>query len=224
MTNIANSNYDIWAIQNYPEEVVYAIEGLEDSKDNVLYNNCKSYIRVGERRIYVQFDTALVCEDKERLILLKKDGLLMPDHFRGLLNRRRIPYNEVTYIEGKPIKQKDTKEIWFAVDNNVLTAALKDSKKKGVEACEYFPDLRGCLELRNTVDDGSLVTFYRQTICGAMVLEDKIVLLMSYKNKRNITYPQVLDTIYKNDMASEVTIGARGLPIEQLPKQYKKGL
>ena len=36
---MANSQYDIWAIQHFPEEVYTAIDGLEDSKDNFIYKN-----------------------------------------------------------------------------------------------------------------------------------------------------------------------------------------
>ena len=219
---MTNNNYDIWAIQHYPQDITNAIDGLEDSQDNILYSNCRSYLRVGETKIYVQFDTALFCEDKERLILLQKNGELTPDMFRGLLDEKRIPYHEVTFLEGRPLSQDELKEIWFARDQFVLDEALKESKSKGIDVCEYYPDLGGRLELRYTDDDGNYVSFYKQSMRGAVLLDDKIIILMSRGNKRNVNFQQVLCTIYENDMAPELKIGERGLPPKQLPKQYKK--
>lgn len=219
---MANTNYDIWAIQQYPQEIVNAIDGLEDSQDNILYNNCRSYLRIGDRKLKIQFDTALFCEDKERLILLKRDGNLTPDMLRMILDEKKIPYNEVTFLEGQPVQQDELKEIWFARDKYVLDDALRESRDKGIDVCEYYPDLGGRLELRYTDDDGHYVTFYKQSIRGAMILEDKIIILMGRGNKRNINFQQALCSIYDNDMVPQMVVGERELPIDQIPRQYKK--
>lgn len=219
---MTNTNLDIWAIQHYPQEIMNAIDGLEDSQENILYNNCRSYLRVGDKKLRVQFDTALICEDKERLILLQRDGFLTADALRILLNERNIPYNEVTFLEGRKIPQEDTREIWFARDKYVLDDALKDSKEKGIEICEYYPDLGGRFELRYTTDNGNYVTIHRQSIRGAMLLDDKIVLLLSHAKKRNVNFQQALWSIYDNDMVPQMVVGEKCLPIEQKARQYQK--
>lgn len=219
---MTNNNYDIWAIQHYPQEIMHAIDGLEDSRDNILYNNCRSYLRVGEKKLLVQFDTALFCEDKERLVLLQQNGEFTPDMLRTLLDDKKIPYHEVTFLEGRPLPQDELKEIWFARDQQVLDDALKESKSKGIDVCEYYPDLGGRLELRYTDDDGNYIAFYKQSMRGAILLEDKIVILMSRGNRRNINFQQALCTMYENDMVPQLIIGERELPREQLPRQYKK--
>ena len=219
---MTNSNYDIWAIQHNPEEVYTALDGLEETQENTLYNNCISYLRVGDRKLYVQFDTAFYNEEKERLILLMKDGLLTRDQFVEILNRKGIPFNEVTFMQMDPLTQDELKEIWFAKDRDVLTDAIQDSKRKGIDVCQYFPDLGGRFELRYPVGEDQLVMLDRQGIRGAMVLEDKIIVLMSNSREENVKYPQALEVLQENDMTPFIMVGERELPIEELPKQYKK--
>ena len=219
---MANTNYDIWAIQHYPEEIYHAIAGLEDSQDNILYNNLRSYIRVGDKKLQVQFDTALFAEEEERLVLLMKEGKLTPDALKSILVDKKIPFNEITFLKPNPVDQDEIKEIWFAIDKYVLDEALGDSKSKGIDVCEYYPDLGGVLELRYLNGEGRYETLHKQPIRGAMLLEDKIVLLMSQSHKRGIKFHQALSSLYESGMTPQMVVGERELPEERLPKQYKK--
>ena len=218
---MTNSNYDIWAIQHQPEEVYNAIEGLENSKDNTLFTNCRSYLRVGEKKLYVQFDTVFISEDSDRLIMLQKDGKVTPDAFRTILNDNHIPYNEVQFMKTESLPQEETKEIWFAREKYVLEDALKDSTAKGVDTCTYYPNLSGRLEFRYPVSEEEFAPFERQAIRGAMLLEDKIILLMSNSKEMNIKYPEALRILYEQDVTPLVIQGERELPHEEV-KQYKK--
>ena len=219
---MTNSNYDIWAIQHQPEEIYNAIEGLEGSQNNTLYTNCKSNLRVGEKKLFVQFDTALMCEDKERLILLMKDGKLTPDQFRSILEQRKIPYNEVHFMNSIPYPQEELKEIWFARERYVLEDALKDSISKGVDTCSYYPHLSGRLELRYPLDEEVFTILDRQAIRGAMVLEDKIILLMSNSKDMNIKFPEALRILQEQDVTPTIITDERELPQMEVAKQYKK--
>lgn len=221
---MANSQYDIWAIQHYPEEVYTAIDGLEDSKDNTLYARCSSYIRIGAGKLPVQFNTAFISEDKQREIILMQNGPLKRPEFRNILLERGIPFSEVKFLKGRQIPEEDMKEVWFAKDKDVLTEALLDSKKRGSEVCEYFPDLTGKFELRHPVDleEEIQIPFEEQGIRGAMVLDDKIIVLMSTGDKNNVNYKQALQALVDTDVAPQVIFGELELPIEKIPRQYKK--
>jgi len=219
---MTNSNYDIWAIQHQPEEVYTALDGLENSQDNTLFTNCRSYLRVGERKLYVQFDTAFFNEEKERLILLMQNGLLTLDQFREILTKKQISYNEVSFMKTMPLSQTEMKEIWFARDRDVLTDAIQDSKRKEIDVCEYYPALGGRFELRYPTDEDSFVPLERQAIRGAMVLEDKIIVLMSNSNEKNVDFREAMKVLQENDMTPLIITDERELDPETLPKQYKK--
>lgn len=218
---MTNSNYEIWAIQHNPEEVLDAIKGLEDSTDNVLFKNCKSYLRVGEKVLFVQFDTALLSEDKDRLVLLMKDSLISPEELQHILDNKKIRYNEVTFMDSMPSIQDDMKEIWFAREDYILRDALRDSKDKDIDTCEYYPDLGGRFELRHPLDEETFIPFMRQGIRGAVLLDDKIVLLMSNSQEMNLKYPDVLNVMYEEGMNPMIVVGETHLP-EETVKQYKK--
>ena len=221
---MANSQYDIWAIQHYPEEIYTAIDGLEDSKENTLYARCHSYIRIGAGKLPVQFNTAFISEDKQREIIIMQNSPLKRPEFRRLLMERNIPFTEVKFMKTGESEQPDMKEVWFAKDKDVLTEALMDSKKRGNDVCEYFPDLSGKFELRHPLDpeDGTYAAFEEQGIRGAMILEDKIVVLMSTGDPANVKYKDALMAMVEADIAPQVTYGELELPMEKLPRQYKK--
>ena len=72
----------------------------------------------------------------------------------------------------------------FAIDKYVLDEALRDSKNRGCEVCEYYPDINGCLELRYLSGEGNYVMLHRQLIHGVILLDDKIIMLMSQEKNR----------------------------------------
>ena len=217
-----NSKLDIWAIQNYPEEIHNALENVKDSPTNMLFTNCLSYLRLGNRLVQVHFDTAFYSEDSDTLILLMQDGELTSDKFKELLKDRKIGYHEINFQDRKRKHQKPTKELWFAREEYVLNDALQDSKGKGIDTCDYYPAVEGKLELRYAIDDGRGVSFFDvQPIHGVVILEDKIILNINHQEERNISYKQALKAFIKNDVAVSVR-KEKNLPKEAIPKQYKK--
>lgn len=221
---MSNSKYDIWAIQHNPEEIYTAIEGLEDSKDNTLYARVYSTLRVGRGKLPIQFNTAFISEDKQREILLMQDGPLGRKEFRNILLQRNIPFSEVRFMKTSIFPQEEIKEVWFAKDKDVLREALLDSKRQGFDVCEYYPDLAGKFELHYPVDEeeAQYVAFEEQGIRGAMMLEDKIIVLMSNGEETNVKYPEALRVMAETDMTPQLIYGELELPIEKMPKQYKK--
>jgi hypothetical protein len=55
-----------------------------------------------------------------------------------------------------------------------------------------------------------------------MVLDDKIIVLMSNGDKDNVNYKQALQALIDTDVAPQVIFGELELPIEKIPRQYKK--
>ena len=220
-----NYNYDIKIINDREEEIVKVLNELEDSEDNTIYDNCISYLRVGDKVLYIQFPTALLSEDKNKLVLLVKNGLITPKEFKILLDNKKIPYNEITFIETMPLSQNIDKEICFAQDENSLRDALRKSKEKGIDECNYYPGIHGKFELRYQVDyeSGEKEPFIRQALKGAITLDDKIVLLMSDAKKKNITPSKVCDIIFSEGVIPRMISGDKTIPEREI-KQYKKEL
>ena len=217
-------NYDIWAFQHNPNEIYTALEGLENSEDNMLYSNCISHLQVGDTKLCVQFDTALINEDKERMIIMMKDGPLKREHFFSILAEKNIRYNEVSF---PPTKQKedenqDLKEIWFALDEEVVREALLDSRDIGIDQCTYYSNLVGFFELCYPLTGGKEALLENQVIHGAIVLEDKIVLLMDNSCVTLSRFTETSKAIIDSRMIPTIIWGYKGLPQEELPRQYKK--
>ena len=218
-----NSNYEIRVINNRPEEVIKAIKDIKDSEDNTIFNNCISYLRVGDTILYIQFGTALLNEDKEKLILLAKNGLITPEEFKKILDNKNIPYNEVTFIESMPLSENVDKEIWFAREEENLREALRDSKEKGIDECHYYPGIHGRFELRYQLDYESVEKepFIRQAIKGAITLEDKVVLLMSNSKKINISPSEACEIMFDEGITLRMVTGDKSIPEKEI-RQYKK--
>ncbi len=218
---MTNSNYEIRVINHNPEEVYNAIEGLEESDYLTLFKNCKSYLRVGNKRINIQFDTALISEDKDRMVLLMKDGLLGSDSLESILNKKNIKYNSVTFMDSIPMNIDDQREICFAREESNLRSALKDSKEKGISVCGYYPDMSGRFELRYPLEDNHLVPFERQAIKGVVLLEDKMILMMSNSKDMNLKYHDVIKALYEEDIVPMIVMGEYNIEDEKV-KQYIK--
>ena len=216
------SNLDIWAIQEDPEEINPAVEGVESSSTNLLFGNCISYLRLGRKKINVQFNTAFYSEDSDRLILLMKDGAISEEQLKEALDQRGIFYNEVYLLRHDKKSQSDIKTLWFAREVDVLDSALKDSRKKGIDTCDYYPEVKGRFELRYVVDEDSVDELDSQKIRGVVVLDDKLVLMINNGENKNAYYHQILKVLQKNDMAPNIHLGVKKLPEKSIPKQYKK--
>lgn len=218
-----NSKFDVWAIQHYPQEMATALEGVKSSPRNTLFTNCTSYLRVGDRVLHVHFDRALYCEESQRLILLMQNAQLSTDEFRKMLDERGIEFQEVRFIKTKGMKNEKTRELWFAQTPEVLEDALKESKAKGIDTCDYYPEIRGVLELRYLCPDNfKMITFDSQLIRGVEVLDDKIVLNLKQGGKKQVEYHDVLKLLQQYDYAPSIRKGVYNLPKSALPKQYKK--
>ena len=69
------SRLNIWAVQGVSSDIYPALENVESSPKNILFQNCLSYLRLGSRKIDIQFDTIFYCEEADKLILIMQPKL-----------------------------------------------------------------------------------------------------------------------------------------------------
>lgn len=221
---MANSTFDIWAIQHYPEEIHTAIAQLKDSPTNILFENCVSRLRIGHNFIDVQFPTVFYSEDSDVSIYVMRDSGVTDEEFKELLTKKGISFNTVSLHKSETEKKNTfNRELWFAREEYVLCDALADSKKNGITACEYYPAITGNLDIGySTTQDDEEIMFDSQPIRGMVVLADKIVLFVQHGEDRNINYYQALKLISKSDMAVSIC-EKQYLPRKEREKQFVKG-
>lgn len=213
-------NYDTWAIEHHPEEVYDAINGLENTRNNTLYTNITSQIKVGRTEIPMQFDTAFFCDDIDRLILLMKDGKLSRKEFYHILESKKIPFHKVHFMKTEQeYKPNDSKEVWFAANIDVLKDAFQNTK---AEYCVYLPDIKGSLKINYSPDEMGEVLLEKQGIRGVILVGDAIVLLMDNGHEKNIKYQDALKVIYESDVTPLLSFGEEELPEEEIAYQYQK--
>lgn len=65
------SNLDIWAVQDDPEEVITALDNIKTDNDIILYTNALCKFQIGNENITSrQFDTFLYSEENDILVML----------------------------------------------------------------------------------------------------------------------------------------------------------
>jgi len=193
-----NSNLDVWAIQLYPEELETALKNIkEGSTDNLLYTNCSCNFEIGGEQVTTrQFDTMLFSPSSDTLVLLMRDGKATPEDIKKNLTERGIYYREIANKEPTDSYENDEsiKELWFAREKYVLVDALNDSKEKGYHSSIYHPNVASSLQLTYLTPQDEVEALDGRNFMGAIELPDKLVLLISQNDQRNITERQVYDT------------------------------
>ena len=192
-----NMRTNIYTIQKNPSNIINALNSVLNSKENILFTNCKSFLRVGNVKYNVQFDTAFFSEENEILILLIHGGKLTPEEFKYLLDKRNIPYHEVVFDVKEYKEAEDEKEIWFARDGNFLDTAAWDSKRKGFDICIFYPTLKGKFDIQYNTDLEGTVSLDRQEIRGVVEFEDKLVLLINHLEDCNVYYKKAIKILTK---------------------------
>lgn len=197
-----NSNLDVWAIQTLPEELNTALDNVKTDNDIILFTNVKSEFSLGDEQITSrQFDTFLYSEENDILVMLMRGGRVTADNIREYLDKKDFSYHEVSFARS-PINHKDDlsiPELWFAREEYVVEDAFKDSIARGSKKdFEYFPFLTGNLSLNYRTDDEEEdLSFLEEQkpesysvdgrlFRGLIKLEDKIILLISQGETRNV--------------------------------------
>lgn len=192
-----NSNLDVWAIQGYPEELQNALKNIQEgSTDNLLYTNCSCDFEIGGEKITTrQFDTMLYSPSSDTLVLLMRDGKATPEDIKKNLAERGISYREIANKKPTDSYENDEsiKDLWFAREKYVLVDALKNSKEKGYRGSIYHPEVASSLRLTYLTPQDEVEALDGRNSLGVVELPDKLVLLISQDDQRNITERQVYD-------------------------------
>lgn len=211
------SNLNVWAIQNNKEEIYKALKYVKkDSKDNVLFLNCRSKLEVeGKEIVNKKFDSYFYSEEGDTLILFQKgkiDGL----EIQKILNDAGIEYSIVSFQEkkkvsideetGEIIKEEETsgeteeRDIWFVRDRLVLGAAVNDSLRKGNDECVYITNETASLTLGYVDRSKVKHEIEGRWTRGTIIFNDKIILLVKQNDERNLDKKEVLKVMMSKNV------------------------
>ncbi len=199
------SNLDVWAIQKDKDETRIALKNVKkDSCGNILYLNCWCDFYIADKVIKGRlFDSFFYSEDSDTLILFSK-GQISEEEIENYLKEFGIEYTVVRF------KTPTTKEyvgndwfpdIWFAREEYVLREAIDDSLSKCIEDCTYFPNKEAGVSLSYR-DEFDVNHEIEGRFCkGVLNFDDKIVLLISQDDKRNLKRETVEKILKEKDIA-----------------------
>lgn len=221
------SNLDIWAIQDDSEELEIALANIEPtSKNNILFSNCFSSLRIGDKIIQGrQFDTMLYAEDSDTCVILMQGGAATIEDMRKNLNARGIFYHEVIFDPLEQDKECNCggckKTLWFARDIGVLEDAIDDSDKQGFDTCVYYPNVDGSLELQYSFLNEKYATIDGRDFRGVIEFSDKIILLIHQQDPRNVSDVDVYHTLSNRSIDVSVSDSLSISSLEECVKQKK---
>ena len=204
-----NSNLDIWSIQNKAEEILSALDSIENKGKIVLFTNLESEFEISGIEIAKKFDTLLWVkqqipeadriEQNGRLIkfmngskfsedtiigplVFKKGSVLGINEIKAILDYKNIKYTEFNSKQPKIEYETDPNipEAWVVRFLEVLESAItSESIKKAV----IYPNLEGSISLKyyETEDTGYLVD--QIDFKGIVLIDDKMGLLVQHTSK-----------------------------------------
>jgi len=199
------SNLDVWAIQKDKEETRIALKNVKkDSTGNILYLNCWCKFRIGDKSIKSRlFDSCFYSEESDTLILFSK-GQISEEEIENYLKEFGIEYTIIRFrntITGEYTASEWFPDVWFAREEYVLRDAIDDSLSKYVEDCIYFPNKEASLSLSYRDENDEDQEIEGRFCKGVLNFDDKIVLLISQDDKRNLTRPTVERILKEKEIA-----------------------
>ena len=205
------SNLDVWAIQYYPEELLTALTQIKEGM-NIIYSNLTCAFRIGSKEIRTrQFDTILYNEESDILIMLMRGGQAKKEDMIKYLEDNNKQYTEVSFAPTiEYYRDSDSiPELWFASEEYVIKDALNDSKIKGINYLEYYPNVIGNINLGYiTNSNNSNISIDGRSIKGLIKLEDKIVLIINQENNKdkNLDFINIISIIRENNMEFDIVL------------------
>ena len=205
------SNLDVWAIQYYPEELLTALTQIKEGM-NIIYSNLTCAFRIGSKEIKTrQFDTILYNEESDILIMLMRGGQAKKEDMIKYLEDNNKQYTEVSFAPTiEYYRDSDSiPELWFAREEYVIKDALNDSKIKGINYLEYYPNVIGNINLGYiTNSNNSNISIDGRSIKGLIKLEDKIVLIINQENNKdkNLDFRSIISIIRENNMEFDIVL------------------
>ena len=100
---------DMYAIQNYPNELSYAL-GKVFTHDTIVFENATIRIKIGNKIVKDKvFNIAVLSEKSDVLILVEKYSSVTAEDVYKQLDENRIKYHIVSFLEDKQEKTKKPK-------------------------------------------------------------------------------------------------------------------
>lgn len=196
-----NRNLDVWAVQYEPQELEMALSNLKVKGNTILFTNALCRFKLGDVEIKSrQFDTFLYSEENDLLVMFMWGGKVTTKDIKKYLDSNNLYYNEVV-LAPSIIEYEDGYKIpslWIAREEYVVEDALKESIKNGRKLeCQYYPNLIGSLDLSYLTNSSDSVSIDGRSFKGLMQLEDKIILLVSQNDKRNMNVKSTCELLEK---------------------------
>lgn len=226
------SNLDVKAIQYNPEDLYIALNKI-DKGMNYVYSNCAFDFKIGKRKIRNRkFDTFLYNEESDTLIMLMSGGLVNKDHIINFLENNNKPIVEINFRTKYDDYKVDDNlpEILFSRDKSILEDAIKDSVRKGIQSCEFYPLLSSYFMMGFRNVHGNIEEVDGRVFKGLLKFNDKLVLLVNQKynidefgNYRNTNVKTVLLMLKKYNIKTNVIIDKEpNLYVESFSKKLKR--
>lgn len=204
------SNLNILVIQNHPEDIDKALDKIKHNSTNILFRNVSSILKIGEKKVPIEFDKVLYSDENSLVILIMKGSSITYKEIVRRLNNRSIDFSEIVF-ENYEYEDYDEelKDIVFAKDESSLKIALDDSKKKGNDICRYNPVMKGKLTLKypgrihldsECEEIETKIVLNRQMLRGMLETDDKIIFLINNLEEHNVYYKQVLKILSATGM------------------------
>lgn len=191
---------NIWIIQKDFEKLKIALSTIDKaSSNNFLYTNCISHFNCDNVTMSSKnFDSFLYCQDSDTYIIFMKDNLDKIDYTRKYLNNSNITYHEITFKNEKEdvinrfpnslhSYEKNSKEIWIVNSEESLMLLINKFVPK--DSITFYPLLNSEIKLsysNNRDKEIGINNFYFE---GAIVIDNKLILIRSNKNKDIIDIP-----------------------------------
>ncbi len=185
--NMNNKVPDIYAIQNYPEELSYALDHIT-TDDVVVFENASTKLRVGNKTIKDRlFDIVIFSENSDIMILVDKYSQISKEEVFNKLKERDIDYHLVSFLSHKTQSyNQNTPELWFARNIKVFKSACEDTKSKTDDLTYVFKrNVESELNFEFLTNSLNVTTFAGKIVFSGFVkFADKTVLITISNNTK----------------------------------------
>ena len=130
---------NIWTIQNRKEELYAALSKIK-TDDVIVFTNALINLKINKHLVSsLIFDTAIYSEESDILIIIKNNSPATYEDAIEYLDNKHFNYHTVCFKEHEnTIKNKPTKDVWFARSPENVASACNDTIAKGLEKTYCF--------------------------------------------------------------------------------------
>ncbi len=207
---------DIWAIQNYPNEIYTALKNIIN--DVVIFKHLICKFKIGNKLVQTcLYDSVIYSEGSDTLIMLKRDGKAEIQQAEKYFDEHEIDYQVVDFMPTEQTQiEGENKEFWFARDIYVVEDAVEDSIEKGNTSCKYDPSVKSSIIFKYPVhkklEDSQVLNarfldnefLFKISFRGLVEFEDKYILSTISKVQNNIHYSDIMDILERHKINVQI--------------------